>query len=287
MNRSFLAVAIFACACSSTNVDNGPADASASNDAAPTDASVQHEAEAAVLPPGDWSCLGNVPQRTPTAATAAVHFNMVEPVQGMPVAGVAVKVCTSLADTTCGDAGAPATSDSNGVVDLTVPLGTKGFAGYFDCAVTNDVTILNVVLPPFAADVPMYQRVQWSAAAFQVVFNTTSGIEWHSTTHGLIGFEVHDCGAYTGVRPNVAAGVTVEVTSAAPSAKTGYIDTKSSKIDTTRTSTDKSGLGGVVDIPAGMATIRWKLAATGQTLGQIAVPVRVGVATMVTLPPLM
>ncbi len=266
------AVAFVGCSSKSTNIADGDGGLVATDGGAPETGVGAGTVDAGS---GDWSCIGSVVPGTPTGTTATIGVHLIEPVQGKAVAGIAVRACPDLSDVTCASAGdgGIVTTDSNGDAKVVVPLGTKGFAGYFEASLMNDVTNLTVVYPPLLGDSSPYQRVQWSSTGLSVIFSTADGFASDSTKYGIIGFEAHDCAH------KIVDGVSAELVGSAPSAHLGYINTAASKLDDMQMATDKSGQGGWANVPPGPVTVRFKVAATGKLITEMTVPVRIGAFT--------
>lgn len=276
--------AMIACTASS---GLGPSDAGSATDTgtsgiAPYDAGAQ--------PGSDWSCLGQstaAPGTSPVTVSLTT-YNALDQVETSgavnsgtdltlvtytPVGGLAVAACDSL-DSQCASPVAATTSDDGGVASLSVP---DNFAGYFQITGTGmsaeDVYLgaLPTSGATFAAPAPTFSVIALSllATGLGVPSDLDAGA-------GALVFEAYDCA------DRLAVGVAFQTpgTVIGKNVVEWYADTNQIPV-TSLSQTTGRGMGGVMNVPAGAATVNAVVASSSHPIGSASVIVRAGDLTTV------
>ena len=206
---------------------------------------------------------------------------------GAGVAGIQVRACPNTTDSSCAGSIDVQTTDATGHCELMLPTGPRGFGGYFESTATNDITLLNFVMPPLASDRADYQRIQCTGALLQSLVGTAGyKLDPH---RGHIGIEAHNCLSQSLVgmldvrAVTLASGVAFEIDPSDATTVPVYLH--GNAFETKDPKTDESGTAGVVNVIPGVHTLTMKLAATGQRIGSTSITIRPGVWSMIAFFP--
>jgi hypothetical protein len=251
------------------------------------------------VPPADpvWGCLGHVVIGTPQTPTVKVTIPFWDLIRAVPVTDVVVRACPKL-DVTCSR---PMTTfvaaDALGVVTLEV---AALFDGYGQVLSAHSVdagddagddggddagddagtsrwipSLLFFNAPPLVRDTT-YIRVPLFTADDIKLLAQVQGNTW-DPAFGIALAGMLDCSA----KP--AAGVTWQPSVIDPKSKRFfYIN---SFPDEAATSTDATGLGGLLNAPTGTLTLNASVLATGKHIGSATMVVRAGLASYTYLMP--
>jgi hypothetical protein len=222
-----------------------------------------------------WACLDNPQAVPPATVPVKVSMTFFDPVsQGgnRPIAGVAVRGCTTL-DVGCGTpVFTSVTSDETGTVTFTLPA---QFDGYLEMSATSIFPALWYFAPPPQEDTH-YNVSLLSPQAFtgiaQTVGTTVDPNLGHTFNIAL------DCAKKYG---QFAKGVTFKAQ--ATNNKTRAFYQVGGLPSTTATTTDSSGVGGFANVTPGSFAVTAEL--DGRRTGSVNVLVRAGVITYAPIPP--
>lgn len=250
-----------------------------------------------LAPSGPWRCVEVPPgPMAPSAPTAVVRFQACDFISscGVPVTGLSARVCDKL-DVGCINPRSAVVRDNNGLLELEVPTGPRGFDGYvevstdvapcFDADVFGSAAGLACGLvpecdpsaPTAACDIPVYFPVMWffnppvvadleqpiplqmyPTAALPPLLEAAGGMFAPGT--GSVFLTALDCDG----RP--ASGVTFELAEHQTEAASLYID--SGVISNTAAETDASGVGGFIRIPPGFIEVKG-INREGKVIGEV------------------
>jgi hypothetical protein len=238
-----------------------------------------------LAPSGPWRCL-NAPAEpiAPTGPTATVRFQACDFISGctMPVTGLRARLCDKL-DIGCNSPRIADIRDTDGLIEVAVPTGPRGFDGYlevstvlapcFDADVFGNAAegllcqlapSCDRAAPTEACDVPIYSPIMWffnpplvadleqpislqlyPTAALPLVLDAAGGEFLPGT--GSVFMTAVDCDG----KP--ASGVTLEIAEYEDQAYPLYFD--SGVLSNTASQTDSSGIGGFIRIPPGFVEI--------------------------------
>jgi len=223
---------------------------------------------------GPWACLGDVIWPGATAGSSHnVSIVVADIITGKPVPGLAMQVCYKL-DITCQTPLLPnLVSDAEGRVSFAVP---SGFDGFMESTGPEAFPFSYFFYPPVTADreIPNVPVLQPAA---MTLFSSLVGVEL-MPDRGHILARVYNCQGKTaeGVRYTTSAGdgwtVPFYMLAGIPS--------------TRQSATDSAGSGGLLNVPAGSATVIGNIGDNGQTLGKPeSVVVRAGKITYTAVVP--
>ena len=225
---------------------------------------------------GSIGCVGAVTLPAPAATTYTFSLVAKDYQTGNAVAGATIKVCDA-ADTACATPSATFTTAANGSVMVTAPSSASGLAGYLEVSGTGVVTTLEFAqfANPAAAVGSGLNAIIVSTATLSTITNLLGAMS--DPTRGHIFFNSADCtgGAIGGIRVAATTTDTESVTAYIA----GGIPSK------TAMSTDHTGLGGILDVPAGPVTVSSQIASTSTRFGSEDVFVRAGAVTSVNVVP--
>jgi hypothetical protein len=243
-----------------------------------------NECATACQPGQSWACLDS-PIRWPKPSgvgTITFSVTFVDFSAEAPYVGATVKACDKL-DYACATPLAQSTTDTTGLVGVTVPAGLAGFDGYLDVSGGNDGDA--------GSDAPAFPAL-WYPVPFIVADGWRGKTEIPSTnelyaltqatgvtldpTRGHFGLNAVDC-AFTS-----AAGVSYSV-DIADSKTVGYYFIGGVPV-TTATATDQSGVGAFLNLPttppARLAVVKATSGvAAGKTMGSLSFVIRPGTFT--------
>jgi hypothetical protein len=238
-----------------------------------------------LVPSGPWRCL-DAPSAPvpPLAATAVVRFQACDFISGctLPVRGLTARLCDKL-DVGCLSPRQVGIQDRAGLLEVTVPTGSRGFDGYLEVspgvARCYDTSVFgsaapgllcqlapecDLAAPTALCDVPIYSPVSWffnppvvadieqpiplqlyPSASLPLVVDAAGGTLAPGT--GAVFMTALDCDG----KP--ASGVSFAIAEYEREASSLYLD--SGVISNTALETDASGVGGFIRIPPGFVEI--------------------------------
>jgi hypothetical protein len=279
-------------------IDSGPGDMP---ETGPVDSGV----EAAAPEAGPWDCVSEPPQTFPGGLMTAVRLvvpdslqpilngeqadggSALTPVTYTPLVGEQVRACPSSYDNTCANSTAWQTTDEAGVANFLLP---NSFGGYYQF---NDPALFTTTFWPsqmLAGD------TEATVAATMLPLSATNSLEAllnnihldHDSDGGLghVLLSVYDCFDHS------APGVQFVPSASAPPGgqyttltfyTVGAGGAAMELPSTTATSTDNSGTGGILNVPAGLFSVKVLLASSGRQVGSTNVIVNPGVASSAIL----
>jgi hypothetical protein len=219
-----------------------------------------------------WKCLAApamLPQQSPPFRIAVTLRDLVTQ---MPFANGQVKLCRKL-DVDCTAPVSTAVGDGNGEATFSVDM--VDFAGYLTVQASGIVPTLYFFNPPVdrdqAVSVSLASPAAYAGLLLQLGRQPLSG-------HGSIVISSADC---TGAP---AAGVTY--TTASGDGATSSFYTVGGLPTVSATATDAQGYGGLINVPAGAATVATSLTSPRTNLGTISLLVQDGAITYSRVVPL-
>jgi hypothetical protein len=219
-----------------------------------------------------WQCLSSPTMLPPQSPPFRVVVSLRDLVTQMPVANTQVKLCRKL-DVDCAAPYSTAVSDGSGEATFSVDMVNS--AGYLAVQVTGLVPTFYFFNPPVDRDqsvsVSLASPAAYAGLVLQLGRQPLSG-------HGSIVISSADC---TGAP---AAGVTY--TTASGDAATSSFYTVAGLPTLSATATDAQGFGGLINVPAGAATVAASLASPRTNLGTISLLVQDGAITYSRVVPL-
>ncbi len=231
-----------------------------------------------MLPPADWSCVGNVqPFPKPMKATATAGRTYVDFLTQKKLPGLTVKVCGK-SDVDCASPLDSKTTGMDGAVQLTMPLGSDGFDGYLEIS-GPDVSWLSFTAMPFRGD-NAYTDQLVTLTELNALATLVSAQYDETRGHAVIAID--DC--VPNQMQNNSSGAVVSIGNADAKTRIGYV-TKGVP-DKNATQTDPSGLVGVINLPVGPSSVTAKVKESGKTIGTYGFFTRKNTASSVYLPPL-
>lgn len=226
----------------------------------------------------DWSCLGPGQVAPPTEEEAQIFARAQDYIAMAGLDGASIKAC-NYDDPDCASPVASGTTNSFGVLSITLPLGAVGFFGFFEASLDGYLpTLVHTELPivtgndeagPVAVPMITAQQVNFLGLA--------TGLPIDVSTKGLVGLGALDCG------DTYAHHVQFTISSDDEDIQLYYI--KNNLPDADATYTDASGFGVFANVPAGQYTVTAKRSDTGETIGAAVVNVRVGALSELFLAP--
>lgn len=219
-----------------------------------------------------WECLSE--RSTPSTQHPPFHVvvTLADLVTRTPVANAQIKLCRKL-DVDCTTPVSTATSDANGGVTLSVD--TADFTGYLAVQASGIVPTLYFFNPPVDRDqaitVSLTSPIAYGGLLFQLGRQPIAG-------HGSIVILSADC---TGAP---AAGVTYSTANG--DGVTAAFYTVASLPTLSATATGPDGYGGLINVPAGAATVATSLVSPHTDLGTISLLVQDGAITYTRVVPL-
>lgn len=213
-----------------------------------------------------WGCAANSAATAADAGRFQASLRLVDGVTQRPLAGVLAQLCRKL-DIACANPLAGSVhSDATGLVAFDVEAGFDGYVLVTDPAVAPTLYFFN---PPVAADVGP-TLVALVSAPSMTLFAQQIGAAL-LPDRGTVILTGQDC------QGDPAAGVTFAASTGdamtVPFYFVGMLPTARAP------STDRSGLGGLANVPSGVATVSGTLATQGLRLGTLSLLVRPGAIT--------
>lgn len=229
----------------------------------------------------DFSCLDGVAWATADAESLEYTGRAVSAMSGEGLENVEFEVCADASDPSCSERVMAGTTEADGTFRATLPMRAdrSGFDGY--ARVTGDEGVMNTVVffnPPITENreapesTPLVMQ-----STFDRLVDATMGVE-PDPDRGHLALEALDC---TWSR---TAGVTFEVDAADGRTTAAYLRGEMMP-SVTADRTDKSGLGGFLNVPTGPVTVTAKIAETGEVVGRADVFVEAGTVSEVAVAP--
>lgn len=263
---------------------------------------------------GPWRCLSApVEPVAPRASSATVRFRVCDFISNctLPVTGLQARLCDKL-DVGCNNPRVEGIRDTNGLIEVEVPMGQRGFDGYlqvftavapcFDTQVFGSAAQgllcqlapeCDLAAPSAACDVPVYSPAMWffnppvladleqpielqlyPTAALPLVLDAAGGELVPGT--GSVFMSVVDCDGQP------APGITLEIAEYEDVADPLYFD--SGVISNTASQTDSAGIGGFIRIPPGFVEITG-VDSDGFPTSKVGVQASAGFVTLTVLAP--
>jgi len=220
-----------------------------------------------------WACLATPAATSMQSAPYQISVGLRDLITQAPVSGAQVRLCHKI-DVDCAAPVSTATSDGAGDVTFSVDAPTA--AGYVTVQADGYVQTLYFFNPPIDHDqtIPPISLASPTANAgliFQLGSQPVAG-------HGSIVVSSADC---TG-----APAASVSYSTPNGDGATTAFYTVGSLPETTATATDAGGYGGLINVPAGAATLTATLTSPHAVLGTISMLVRDGAITYSRVVPL-
>jgi hypothetical protein len=263
---------------------------------------------------GPWRCLSApVEPVAPRESSAIVRFQVCDFISNctLPVTGLSARLCDKL-DIGCINPRVDGIRDTNGLIEVEVPTGPRGFDGYlqvfttvapcFDTEVFGSAAEgllcqlapeCDQAAPTAACNVPTYSPAMWffnppvvadleqpislqlyPTAALPLVLDAAGGELVPGT--GSVFMTVVDCDGQP------AAGITLEIAEYEDVADPLYFD--SGVISNTASQTDAAGIGGFIRIPPGFVEITG-VDSDGIPMSKVGVQASAGFVTLTVLAP--
>lgn len=232
------------------------------------DAAVAQDSSAAQEAP--WSCVGHVDLYEPSSADFPVDLQVYDVATYAPPPGLSVLACHPLS---CTDPVAgPLSANDAGMVQLTLPADFKGYL-----TIQSDTTLPAIVqvirpLAKMSKLMPVELAGAQTVAALAALLATPI-----DSSRGILLMQALDCFGERG------AGVAFELEQPAAGAQDFYFINQVPTL--TKTGTDKSGGGGIVNVPTGFVAVHAVDVATGQLLANFSAQIQAGWITYVTVEP--
>jgi hypothetical protein len=220
-----------------------------------------------------FACVGSVKWPAPTSPTVTFKYRPTDFASGKPLVGATVKVCAAT-DTPCATPSAMYTTDSTGVATVTAPSSPGGIAGYLEVSQAGSMTTLDFLeLPAGNATLDVMGAIIGGVVLSTSTWTTLTkavGIT-PDPTRGYLTFIAEDCA--------LSAATGVKVTVSTSDAKTKSVYIAGGIPSSTAPSTDASGEGAVINLPAGPGTVTGTDAA-GKKFSSEPVVFRAGAVTL-------
>jgi len=265
-------------------------------------------------PTGPWRCLSEPPDAVaPAASSATVRFQVCDFISNctVPVTGLQARLCDKL-DIGCNNPRVTGIHDTNGFIEVEVPMSEGGFDGYlqvlpavapcFDTQVFGAAAqgllcqlapTCDLAAPTEVCNVPVYSPAMWffnppvvadheqpialelyPTAALPLILDAAGGELVPGT--GSVFMTVVDCDGQP------APGVHLEIAEYEDVAAPLYFD--SGVISNTASQTDSAGIGGFIRIPPGFVEITG-VDSDGVPVSKVGLQASAGFVTLTTLPP--
>lgn len=210
-----------------------------------------------------WACMGGEPAGTPSG-TFRVGMQVTDLVSHAPIADLRADLCRKV-DVACAEPVATVTSESDG--KLAFERVEANFSGYVSLSADGIVPTLYFFNPPIASNVEV-PSLSLSTPQNRSALLGQLGAD---AARGDLLLNVFDC------EGKPASGVSFTLSPGGTSAIPFYL---SSGLPTRNaTSTDATGYGGFVNVPAGTVTIRAVDTETQRVIQTLTLVVRDGAAT--------
>ncbi|MEW5854416.1 MAG: hypothetical protein AB2A00_36915 [Myxococcota bacterium] len=213
---------------------------------------------------GPFACVGSVQPVVPSMPTVVKLFEFKDFGTGNALQGVNVKLCP-VEDDACASPVDEGTTNEEGKVGLTIPVGTEGYQGYLELTSSQIMPTLYFNNRPWVDNAGF--SLELLSPQSVATINALIGAEL-DPTRGHVGFNVYDCDN------EGASGVSASVDTSDENSTQSYV---SNGFPTTSTQqTDSSGKGGWANLPTGRATISYVQNASSVTVIQHRVLVKAG-----------
>ncbi|MBW2461889.1 MAG: hypothetical protein JRH11_09590 [Deltaproteobacteria bacterium] len=275
-------LSIGGCGDDTTPTDTGVADTgvadtgamdSSPTDTGPTDSGSGDTGDA--MPPyvPDWSCLGSVTTGTPAATTADVTVTLTDFGASGPAVGASVQYCP-WDDIACASPTDTGTTDSMGMVTLTLPTDPNPYWGFVT------VNLTGTLLHEYYTSTPVVNDASPSAAIINETAINVIALVLAETqdydTNGVIGLGALDCAS------RLSSGMRVELTTGSG---TAFYATEDGSFSASLTETSTVGVWGVLNAAPGDFTATAFLGADATPIATINFRVKAGqVASLFMFP---
>ena len=220
-----------------------------------------------------WSCLDQPRTAPPDDGVFDVDLRLIDLLTQSPLSGVTAQLCYR-ADAECSTpASDEVVSNNKGIASFRVPA---GFDGYALLNGENIAPALYFLNPPIASDTETPSIPLASREVVDVLLQREGGML--GADRGIVVVTSQDC------QGAPAAGVSYSASNADKDTRTFYA--VNNLPSTSLTSTDMSGYGGLINVPAGIVAIEGTLLETGESLGKVGVLVRSDALTYTRMVPL-
>lgn len=212
-----------------------------------------------------WACASEPPT---TSAGYKLTMHLLDAIDSTKVLpGISAQLCRKL-DAMCETpVGAMTTSDENGVVTMQVE---KGFDGFVQLTGAKIAPSMYFLTAPASGDLDLPSVPLASPFAASSIVLQAGGNTWAKDTSGIVLLTAFDCAGTSAASINFSIGGT-------PDPKTFIFYLVNSLPTTDVSMTDETGYGGLVNVPAGVATISSLLGGpSGHKVSKISVLVRAG-----------
>ncbi|HYQ04520.1 MAG TPA: hypothetical protein VER96_37865 [Polyangiaceae bacterium] len=212
-----------------------------------------------------WACNAVLPANS-TGYKVTMHLtDAIDSTKVLP--GVNGLLCRNL-DVECENpVGAMATSDETGMITLQVE---KGFDGFVQLTSPKIAPSMYFLTPPASGDLELPMVPLASPFAASSIVLQAGGNPWAKDTSGIVLLTAFDCTGTAAAGLNFSIGGT-------PDPKTFIFYLVGGYPTTTVSITDDTGYGGLVNVPAGVATVSALLGGpSGHKVSKISVLVRAG-----------
>lgn len=220
-----------------------------------------------------WSCLTAQPTDAPAYQLTMHLTDAIDSTKMLP--GVTARLCRKL-DVMCDNpVGPTAVADDAGKITMQVE---KGFDGYVQLTDAKIAPSMYFLTPPTSGnlDLPSVPLASPFVAASIVL--QAGGTTWARDTSGIVLLTAFDCLGTAAANINFSIG-------GAPDPNT-FIFYLVNALPTTAVSvTDDTGYGGLVNVPAGVATVSALLGPGGRKVSKISVLVRPGYVSYSSVTP--
>lgn len=216
-----------------------------------------------------FDCLGAVKLPTTTDKQGDLAVQVLDGVSNQPVgAGFVVKACPK-SDTTCAKPDATATTDAQGKLALTLPLGPNGYDGFGEITGSGYLTTLLYLSRPIIPDPSTVSYFLVATEAAVGLFAQGAGVQV-DPAKGQVVVWTHGCdGKLTG-------GVSLELDGGA-TGTLAYLN--DAAVSTSAKETDSKGIAYVFNAEPGALGVTARRLATGEVFGKTTVQLRAKTAT--------
>lgn len=220
-----------------------------------------------------WGCRTKPMSADQESGPFQTSLVIVDAVSQTPLAGVGAELCRKL-DVDCS---APLSdtvvSDEHGMVSFTVD---RGFDGYVALTAPGISSTLYFFNPPVTG-ATVTKTVSLSSPGMMLLFAQEIGVQL-AADRGTVIISAVDC------EGKAAQGVSYSTTAGDGTTVAFYTV---GQLPTTKTdSTDQSGFGGLINVPAGVVTVTGTLVADGSRIGTLGLLARRGTMTYTVMVPL-
>lgn len=216
-----------------------------------------------------FDCLGSVKLPTTTEKQGDLAAQVLDALSSQPVgAGFTMKACAK-SDATCASPEATATTDAQGKLSITLPLGQNGYDGFGDLSGPGYLTTLIHLSRPIIPDSSTVSYFLVATEATYGLFAQGAGVQADPAKGQLVAWTY-------GCDGKVTAGVSLELDGGA-TGTVAYL--QGAAVSTSAKETDAKGIAYVFNAEPGTLGLTARRAATGEVFGKTTVQVRAKTAT--------